>query len=1398
VLARYNAVNARAEEAAKKPFQAYGGEFVAPLTDVQQQGISQTQQYSQAAQPYYTRAAGMTEDAVRSSQPLTAEQIQQYQNPYIQSVVDPTLKALQQQQAIDRNTQTAQAIRSGGFGGTGTERQRAMTAGQQELAQAQAISPLYADAYKNALATAQQQQQLRVGTGMQGAQQYAGIGTGAQQAGLQGAQATIGAGTLGQQTQQALDTAKYQQFLQERGYDFQTAQFLANIAEGTGALSGSTTTTTQPTSFFSDERLKHDIKQIGKTNDGQPIYSFKYKGDNRTQIGLLAQEVEKKHPEAVGLSGGYKTVDYAKATASSRHARAMGGLVPESMGGAVYEPGNYSRGGFAYGGDPEDLKAILAQQSKSFGPFAQGGLYGASAQQNPHGNAAGYVPKASLHTPKLVTSNFQPRQQQGEFQSALQNINAAGSAAKTLGAGYDWAETKYDKLTAKPKTDPNETPDSNVAGPSDKTISDTARSGNIKPPASPSQMNPSAPKTTGFGIDEYIDPNLDPTAFAPTVAHGGGIMPRHGYAIGGTPYSNMPDFSSGYMDLIDYTGKTPAELKSEFDAQRAGQMPKQQQQQGGLGNALGDANKIYKVSNDLKPAYEKASNFFSSPTPAGDLATKYPAAPSGTPMPTARPPGLGGGQTAAADLPSANAVPTSFETGQAGFVVPGQTATTAATAPVAETAATITPIAPVAEAAGAGAAEAAGALGAAGAAEAAGAAAGTAAAAGEGAAVAEGLGSLMEFLPLLLLKDGGRIPRYSGGLVPRQAFGGNEPGGAVQDPLAAYDPKDLAIRTIAAETSGHPEETAGIAAVVRNRLASGNYGPDYRSVVTAKNQFEPWNNPQGANYPLRIDPESDRYKQAAAALTRHETEGYDPTDGATHFWAPKAQAALGRKAPSWDNENAKDIGATRFVKVDASGAPRQQVQQPQQSYPLQDQIEGGFGKAKSIVNSMVPSDYKGRDVNAQGEQRGWGDFLTSKDFVIPLLTGLGTMASSPSRYLGAAILQGLGGGAQAFANLQQQQAQVGREVAGTGLTEAQTRGVDITNVQKSFQSIPSIGNFVWIRTPAGPKFVSGGEYKQMVDSGQTPELLGTIPPDGEKVIKQKFGITESTAPGAPQVSTTGVKPPAGGTTEAQPTGTKPSTVSVGAVPAGVNFDDESRRRAKNETLVTWEGGPGATSAAEQSKKYAQTSETMASAARDSQRYIRELGETLAQAGTGRAFAAPGTAASARGSVINAANTIARGLGVPQINDSLDTSVQKAEKLQTMFAAMQAQGGNQESYAALNMLKSAIANPNMNPQAYADLAASLMVNNMRMMEREQHRLQYGNISNGIYTGAGSDFERTNDPRKYTAEQEVMKNLILKDPKLFKQLSSGAYNADQINEAFRKLGVSGMSKYFLGGM
>lgn len=66
--------------------------------------------------------------------------------------------------------------------------------------------------------------------------------------------------------------------------------------------------------IMSDRRTKEDIKKVGKTDDGQNVYSYKYKHGGPTQIGLMAQEVKKKKPEAVTtLSGGIMAVDYGKA-----------------------------------------------------------------------------------------------------------------------------------------------------------------------------------------------------------------------------------------------------------------------------------------------------------------------------------------------------------------------------------------------------------------------------------------------------------------------------------------------------------------------------------------------------------------------------------------------------------------------------------------------------------------------------------------------------------------------------------------------------------------------------------------------------------------------------------------------------------------------------------------------------------------------------------------------------------------------------------------------------------------------------------------------------------------------------------------------------------------------------
>lgn len=66
----------------------------------------------------------------------------------------------------------------------------------------------------------------------------------------------------------------------------------------------------QAAPLFSDERLKEDIRRVGKTDDGLGVYLFRYKGHPTVHMGVMAQEVERVKPEAVSTIGGYLAVDY--------------------------------------------------------------------------------------------------------------------------------------------------------------------------------------------------------------------------------------------------------------------------------------------------------------------------------------------------------------------------------------------------------------------------------------------------------------------------------------------------------------------------------------------------------------------------------------------------------------------------------------------------------------------------------------------------------------------------------------------------------------------------------------------------------------------------------------------------------------------------------------------------------------------------------------------------------------------------------------------------------------------------------------------------------------------------------------------------------------------------------
>jgi hypothetical protein len=355
----------------QQPYQQYTGQLVPDINATQQAGVNQSQQYSQAAQPYLQQAGQMTQQAAMGYNPQNyAQGVAGYMNPYMQQAMGATAAQLQNVNQQQQQQLLGNSIQQGAFGGDRGKIAQAALMNQQNLALGQTLSGMANQGY-NAAA-----QNYMTGLQNQGAlgAQYGNIGNLAQTAGMTGGQQLATAGAIPYAVQQAQDAANYQQFAQQQAYPWQTLGSLANIASGLGAGQGGTSTSTAPgpnsmsqilglgTAFLnmSDERTKENIEPIGKSFDGQNIYKFNYKGDPKTNIGLMAQEVEKHNPSAVHKTeGGLRMVDYDAATSHAADrghfaegGSSMGGLVPESMERQPYAYGGIGSSQYQFGMTP--------------------------------------------------------------------------------------------------------------------------------------------------------------------------------------------------------------------------------------------------------------------------------------------------------------------------------------------------------------------------------------------------------------------------------------------------------------------------------------------------------------------------------------------------------------------------------------------------------------------------------------------------------------------------------------------------------------------------------------------------------------------------------------------------------------------------------------------------------------------------------------------------------------------------------------------------------------------------------------------------------------------------------------------------------------------------------------
>jgi hypothetical protein len=538
-MSAYTSLLNNALNLSQTPYTAFSGQGVAPINAQQYAGISGINQYANAAQPAMSTAEQM---ALSAGQPITAAQIQNYENPYTQQVVGATQQEFNAQNALQQQQVQGNAIAQGALGGNREAIAQAETANQEQLAQAPVIAGLESQGYTQGVNTALSEQQAA----QAGAYGLSGIAGSAQNLGLTGAGAQIGAGTTEQQTQQAQDVFNYQQYLNQLAYPFQTEQYGAGIAGSLGSLMGGTAQTIGPppnpisqalglgttlTGLFgsagaipfltgSDRRVKENLHRIGKLFDGQTIYRFNYKGDPETRIGLVAQDVEHHHPDAVHEVHGIKHVDYDEATKDA---------IRRWHGGVANRARHFAAGGevpgFALGGG----------QTTGISAFP----YGAAGM--PYGGGTGYVPTGSL-----ARGPGPPRPPQPPQQPQVQG-QQIGQMAKGIQQG----------LNAPVGVSPGNIPSGGGA---------PTYEGNIVTPANPGV----SADMSGFGM------GTDQSGLG--WAHGGGVgrfasggiagLPTHdrimvprGYAEGGGPdfdqafsdVTNMPSWAGSVINPTDNT-----------------------------------------------------------------------------------------------------------------------------------------------------------------------------------------------------------------------------------------------------------------------------------------------------------------------------------------------------------------------------------------------------------------------------------------------------------------------------------------------------------------------------------------------------------------------------------------------------------------------------------------------------------------------------------------------------------------------------------------------------------------------------------------------------------------------------------------------------------------------------
>jgi hypothetical protein len=605
-------------------YTPYTGEMVAGLTPTQMAGIQNVNSAQGMAQPYYEAGAQYAQAGAQGRTPeFTTGLVNKYMSPYIQDVANTTFGNLSEMNAQQQQQVLGSAIGRGAYGGDRAGIAQAELARQQGLSTGAAMANVYNTGYGQALGQLNQntsQQQADAVRQLQAAQMLGTLGSGAQSAALEGAKAQISAGSTQQAVAQAQDVANQQQFMAAQQFPYQNLSWLASLLTGVGSQMGGTSTTTQPGPSvgsqilggimalsqipWSDERLKHDINEVGKTHDGQPIYTFKYNGDNTTHMGLMAQDVEKKHPEAVVQDGAYKRVNYDAATKNARVHKDYGGGLVSSEGGVV--SGLHEREGYAFAG------AIPYSTQPNYSTpltLADVGLVPQNAEMKQLGSTLPRYPKPYEDTAtKDIIKGLQGMtpQQKAVMAANINKVKGVLGVDSKDGVAQPTSAAKEANAPTgvSPDNVANATPQSRsllnlltggLIGAANGGVINRHGYGNGGPPEQPAGLVPDSGQTLGEKIFGY---QISPEARMGIMAAGLGMM------AGRSPFMgvNIGEGALGGLNTYYNTLKNERDLALEEEKNRISELNASANQ-----TSAGAAQTTAKTGSE-KQVYEQAKN----------------------------------------------------------------------------------------------------------------------------------------------------------------------------------------------------------------------------------------------------------------------------------------------------------------------------------------------------------------------------------------------------------------------------------------------------------------------------------------------------------------------------------------------------------------------------------------------------------------------------------------------------------------------------------------------------------------------------------------------------------------------------------------------------------------------